>query len=58
MLGNDSFLEPSHRFPTLEFHKDLIGVDVFEEIEEYVTLDGVACKVEGFISLYERESHD
>lgn len=49
MLGHDSLLKPSHRLPALELDGDLVSDDVFEEVEEDLTLDGVAGEVEGTV---------
>lgn len=53
VFGDDSFLNPSDCFPALEFDDNLVGVDGFNEVEEDVSLDGVAGEVEGLIDLDE-----
>lgn len=49
MLRYDPFLEPSHRLPTLELYRDLVGNYVFEEVQEDLSLHGVTREIEGTI---------
>lgn len=46
----DSFFDPPHWLPPFELYNDLVGVDGLYQIEEDVSLDGVACEVERLIN--------
>lgn len=53
----DSFFDPPHWLPPFELYNDLVGVDGLYQIEEDVSLDGVACEVERLINLDESAWH-
>ena len=57
MFRNDAFLKPSYGLPAFELDGDLIGDDVFEEVEVDLSLDSVSCKVERTVDLDERCCH-
>lgn len=57
LFGDDSFLDPPDSLPALELDEDLIGVDGFDQVEEDVSLDGVAREVEGLVDLDEGGGH-
>ena len=57
LLGEHSFLDPPDWLPAFELDDDLVGVDDLGQIEEYLSLDGVACEVERFVDLDECAGH-
>jgi hypothetical protein len=53
LFVENSLLYPSHRFPALELYQYLVGVDGFHQAEVDMALNGIPCKVEGFVDLNE-----
>ena len=56
-LCKHSFFNPPDWLPTFEFDNNFVGIDGLSQIKEDMALNGVACKIERFISLYERTWH-
>ncbi len=56
-LWNNSFLNPSDRFPSLEFDLDLIGTDGLHQVEEYMPIDSITGKIEWLVNLNETSCH-
>ncbi len=56
-LGNNSFLKPSYRLPSLELDLDFICADRLHQVKKDMSVDGVACKVERLIDLDETAGH-
>jgi len=51
------FLKPSDWFPAFELDDDLIGVDIFEKIQEDVALDSISRKVKLLIDFDKTTCH-
>lgn len=58
LLSEHSFLDPPDWLPAFELDDDFVGVDDFDQVEEDLSLDGVACEVERFIDLDECARHE
>jgi hypothetical protein len=54
---NNSFFQPSYRFPTFELDHDFVGIDAFHEIQEDMAMYSISCEIEGLIDLYEAIGH-
>lgn len=57
MFRDDSFLEPSHGFPSFKLDHDLVSHDVLIEVEKDLSLNRIAREVEGPIDRDEGCGH-
>jgi len=54
---NNSFFEPSDRFPTFELDINLIGTDSFHKVEVNMSIDSITSEVERLVDLDEAARH-